>query len=97
MNQCLGLIEEILVLTKANEPDYLFFNIITCGSDKAFVREGYNDGATALFHLNNMSHMILRLFEVAYIKVQVHDPAKEIEPLKKILEDADFHEAISGF
>ena len=41
--------------------------------------------------------MIPKLFEFADINVQVHGPAKAIGPLKKILEDADFYEAISGF
>ena len=75
----------------------VFFNINTCGSDKAYVREVYKDGAASLFHLKKMGHMITKLFEVADINVQVHGPSKEIEPLKKILEDADFYEAISGF
>ena len=97
MDQCIALLEEILVLTKAKEPDCLFFNITACGSDKAYVREAYKDGAAALFHLKNMGHMIPKLFEVAEINVQVHGPAKEIEPLKAVLEDADFYEAISGF
>jgi len=44
-----------------------------------------------------MGHMIPKLFEVSDITVQVHGPAKEIEPLKEILPDADFYEAISGF
>ena len=51
MDQCIALLEEILVLTKSNEPECLFFNITTCGSDKAYVREAYKDGAAALFHL----------------------------------------------
>ena len=85
------------MMTKSKETDCLFFNITTFGSDKAFVREAYKDGAAALFHLKNMGHMIPKLFEVADINVQVHGPAKEIEPLKAILEDADFYEAISGF
>ena len=95
MDQCIALLEEILVLTKANEPDCLFFNITTCGSDKAYVREAYKEYA-ALFHLKNMGHMIPKLFEVSDITVQVQGPAKEIEPLKEILPDADY-EAISGF
>ena len=41
--------------------------------------------------------MIPKLFEVSDITVQVQGPAKEIEPLKEILPDADFYEAISGF
>ena len=41
--------------------------------------------------------MILKLFEVADNNEYGHGPAKEIEPLKKILKDADFYEAISGF
>ena len=97
MDQCIALLEEILALTKDKEPDCLFFNITACGSDKAFVREAYKDGAAALFHLKNMGHMIPKLFEVADINVQVHGPAEEIEPLKAVLEDADFYEAISGF
>ena len=97
MDQCIALLEEILALTKAKEPDCLFFNITACGSDRAFVREAYKDGAAALFHLKNMGHMIPKLFEVADINVQVHGPAEEIEPLKAVLEDADFYEAISGF
>ena len=43
MDQCIALLEEILVLTKADEPDCLFFNITTCGSNKAYVREAYKD------------------------------------------------------
>ena len=97
MDQCIDLLEEILVQKKAKEPDCLFFNITACGSDKAYVREAYKDGAAALLHLKNMGHMIPKLFEVADINVQVHGPAEEIEPLKAVLEDADFYEAISGF
>ena len=41
--------------------------------------------------------MILKLFEVSDITVHVQGPAKDIEPLKKILPDANFYEAISGF
>ena len=41
--------------------------------------------------------MIPKLFEVADINVQVHGPSEEIEPLKEILPEADFYEAISGF
>ena len=70
MDQCIALLEEILVMTKANEPDCLFFNITTCGSDKAYVREAYKNGAAALFHLKNMGHMIPKLFEVSDITVQ---------------------------
>ena len=44
-----------------------------------------------------MGHMIPKLFEVSDINVQVQGPAKEIEPLKQILPEADFYEAISGF
>ena len=97
MEKCIALLEEILLLTKKNEPNCLFFNITKCGTDKAYVREAYKDGAAALFHLKNMGHMIPKLLEVADINVQVHGPAKEIEPLKEILQDADFYEAISGF
>ena len=97
IDQCIGLLKEILEITKSNEPDCLFFNITKCGSDKAYVREAYKDGAAASFHLKNMGHMIPKLFEVADINVQVQGPGKEIEPLKAILPDADFYEVISGF
>ena len=78
MDQCIALLEEILVLTKANEPDCLFFNITTCGSNKAYVREAYKDGAAALFHLKNMGYMIPKLFEVSDITVHVQGPAKAV-------------------
>ena len=97
MDQCIALLEEILVLTKSNESECLFFNITICGKDKAFVREAYKNGSAALFHLKNMGHLIPKLYEVADITVQVQGPAKEIEPLKEILPEADFYEAISGF
>ena len=97
MDHCIALLEEILLMTKSNETDCLFFNITICGSDKAHVREAYKDGVAALFHLKNMGHMIPKLFEVADINVQVHGPSEEIEPLKEILPEADFYEAISGF
>ena len=41
--------------------------------------------------------MIPKLFELTEINVQVQGPAKEIEPLKEKLEDADFYVTISGF
>ena len=94
MDQCIALLEEILVLTKSNVPHCLFFNITTCGSDKAYVREAYKDGAAALFRLENMGHIIPKLFEVADINAQVHGPFEEIEPLQAVLEDTDFYEAI---
>ena len=83
MDQCIALLEEILVLTKANEPDCLFFNITTCGSDKAYIIEAFKDCAATSFHLKYMGHMIPKLFEVADINVQVHGPSKEIELLRK--------------
>ena len=96
-DKCITLLEEILLLIKSNEPKCLFFNITTCGSDKAYVREAYKDGAAALFHLKNMGHIIPKLFEVSDITVQFQGPAKEIELLKEILPEADFYEAISEF
>ena len=94
---CISLLEEILVFIKSSKTECLFFNITKFGSNKFYLREAYKDGSAALVHLKNMRHMIPKLFEVANINVQVHGPAKEIEPLKQILEDADFYEAISGF
>ncbi len=44
-----------------------------------------------------MGHLIPNLFEVPDINVQVNFLLRNIEPLKKILEDADFYEAISLF
>ena len=98
MDQCIALLEEILLQTKSKKPDCLFFNITKCSSDKAYLREADRDGAAALFNLKNMGNMIPKLFEAVDIKVQVQGPAKEIEPLKVIIRsDAKFYEAISGF
>ena len=56
MDQCIVLLEEILVLTKANVPDCLCLNITTCGSDKAYVREAYKDGAAV--------YLILKIWDI---------------------------------
>ena len=69
INQCIPLLEEILLLTKTKYPNCLFFSIKVCGSDKVYVREVYKDGAAALFHLKNMGHTIPKLFEAANINV----------------------------
>ena len=69
IDQWIALLEEILVPTKANAPDCLFFNITIYGSDKAYLRETYKGGVAALFHLKNMGHMIPKLFEVSYLTV----------------------------
>ena len=53
-----------------------FFNIITCFSDKAYVREAHNDGAAALFHFKNRFDS--QGFEVSDITLQVQGPAKDI-------------------
>ena len=96
MDQCIALLEEILLLTKSKEPDCLFLNITKCGSDKAYLREAERDGAAALLHLKNMGHMIPKLFEVSDVIVLHLGTAKEIGTLKEILND-DFYEAISSF
>ena len=95
--QSISLLEEILVFIKFSETECLFFNITKFGSNKFYLREAYKDGAAALVHLKNMRHMIPKLFEVADINVQVQGPASEIEPMKEILPEAYFYEAISGF
>ena len=97
MDQCISLLEEILVFIKSSEHECLFFNITKFVSNKFYLREAYKDGAAALVHLKNMRHMILKLFEVADINVQVQGPASEIELLKEMLPESDFYEAISGF
>ena len=75
MDECIALLEEILVVKKDNEPNWLFFNITTCGWDKAYVREAYKDGAAFSFHLKNMGHMLSKLFEVSDTTIQVKGPA----------------------
>ena len=54
MDQCIALLEEILVVTKANEPDCLFFNITTCGSDKAYVRERHIKMVPLLYFISKI-------------------------------------------
>ena len=51
IDQCITLLEKILIMIKANEPEFLFINKTACGSEKEYVREEYKDGAAALFHL----------------------------------------------
>ena len=77
-DQCMALLEEILVMTKAMNLTFYFFNITTCVSEKAYVREAYKNGTAALSHLKNMGHMIPNLFKVGDITIQVQGPAKEM-------------------
>ena len=97
MDQSISLLEEILVFIKSSEPECLLFNITKFVSNKFYLTEAYKDAAAALIYLKNMRHMIPKLFKIAYINIQVQGPASEIEPLKEILPEADFYEAISGF
>ena len=97
MDLSISLLEEILVFIKSSEPECLLFNITKFVSNKFYLTEAYKDSAAALIHLKNMRHMIPKLFKIAYINIQVQGPALEIEPLKEILPEADFYEAISGF
>ena len=82
MNYCIAFLEEILVTTKANTPGCTFSILLYAALIRHYVREAYKYGTVALFHLKDMGHMILKLFELSDITVQVQGPAQEIKPLK---------------
>ena len=43
--QCISLLEEILVFIKFSETECLFFNITKFGSNKFYLREAYKDAS----------------------------------------------------
>ena len=71
MDKCIAPLEAILEITKSKEPVSLFFKITTSGSDKAFFKEAYNDGVTAVNHFKNIRHAIFKLSKVSGINVQI--------------------------
>ena len=80
MYECISILEEILVLTKSHEPNCLFFNITIkiCGSDKAYVREAYKDGSSAIFHLQNMGYLYLNFLKWLRLKFRFMDHLREL-------------------
>lgn len=70
-----------------NEEAALYYNF-TLHEDELFCREGYVGAAGALAHVENVGPELDRLFEmVDIIRVEVHGPAEELEPLKEPFAD----------
>lgn len=84
----LNLLEE-LVARAATEEGCLYYEFTRNGND-VFCREAYKDGASLLFHVNNVRDLSEELGRHATVtRIEIHAPAHEIERLKAPLAKMD--------
>lgn len=73
------------IQTTATEEGCLYYNF-TRNGDEAFCREAYTDGDTALFHLQNVDHVIKQALEVAdLVRLEIHGPEAELAKMREPL------------
>jgi quinol monooxygenase YgiN len=66
----------------ATEKDCLFYEF-TSNGDEMFCREAYESADGLLAHLDNIGAMLAEMLTMADLtRVEVHDPAEELEKLK---------------
>ena len=81
-------LSEQMVERTSSEPKCLYYGFSYDG-DQAHCREGYEDAAGALAHLDNIGPLLQELLKTAEItRLEVHGPAAELaklrEPLAKL-------------
>jgi len=78
-----------MVETTANESGVLYYGFSFDG-DEVHCREGYEDAAGVLAHLENIGLLLQELLQVADItRFEVHGPADELDELQAPLADLD--------
>lgn len=69
----------------STEPKCLFYGFSFSG-DQAHCREGYEDAAGILAHLDNVGELLQEALQVAdLVRLEVHGPEHEIEQLREPL------------
>jgi quinol monooxygenase YgiN len=76
--------EVIATFIQATAPeDGCLYYDFTLNGDEAFCREAYTNGDTALFHLQNVDHVIKQALEIATMtRLEIHGPAAELEKMR---------------
>lgn len=73
---------ETFIKTTAPEEGCLYYDF-TLNGDEAFCREAYTNGDTALYHLQNVDHVIKQALEIATMtKLEFHGPEAELEKMR---------------
>lgn len=71
----------------SQEPKCLYYGW-SFGGDLVHCREGYEDAAGLLAHLDHVAVLLTELFKIADItRLEVHGPARELDKLRKPLAD----------
>ena len=89
---------EFIEATK-NEPGCLFY-AYTLNGNEAHCREGYNDAAAVLAHLENVGEKLQSALQIADItRLEVHGPANELDKLREPLKNLSpvYFELLDGF
>ncbi len=70
------------IKTTATEDGCLYYDF-TMNGDEAFCREAYTNGDTALFHLQNVDHVIKQALEISTMtRLEIHGPEAELEKMR---------------
>ena len=78
-----------MVETTANESGALYYGFSFDG-DEVHCREGYEDAAGVLAHLENIGPLLQALLQVADLtRLEVHGPAEELDELRAPLDELD--------
>ena len=73
---------ETFIETTGTEEGCLYYDF-TLNGDEAFCREAYTNGDTALFHLQNVDHVIKQALEISTMtRLEIHGPEAELEKLR---------------
>ena len=77
---------EMVAKTKT-ESKCMFYGFSFSG-DELHCREGYEDGAGALAHFDNVGDLLKSLLDQTDLqKLEIHGPASEIDPMREPLSD----------
>lgn len=70
------------IATTGTEDGCLYYDF-TLNGDEAFCREAYADGDAALFHLQNVDHVIQQALAISTMtRLEIHGPAGELEKMR---------------
>lgn len=79
-----AVMEKFIGKTRS-EKDCLFYEFTVLG-DQVFCREGYAGAAATLHHLENVVAVVAEMLTLSdLIRLEIHGPAAEIDPLREPL------------
>ena len=86
MEAAKGFLAQFCDLVSKNEPGCLFYNFTFKGNEMC-CREAYKDAKAVMAHLENCGAALGEFLNIAkLLRIEVHGPAAELEPLKEAFE-----------